>query len=121
MRFIDKFIAFRKAAEARALVNEMIGGWKGARDLVDQAARAAGSVTFNLREGTTRPRDSADRLRYYRFAWGSAVELETILDSAAERHLGPPDSLARARSLTSEVARILTVSVHKQPAPHPGP
>jgi four helix bundle protein len=113
MRFIDKFIAFRKATEARALINEMIAGWRGARDLVDQAGRAAGSVTFNLREGATRPRDSTDRMRYYRYAWGSAVELETILDCAAERRLGPTDSLERARTLTSEVARILTVILHK--------
>jgi four helix bundle protein len=87
--------------------------WRGARDLIDQALRASPSVIYNLTAGTTRPRGSDDRLRFYRYAWGSAVELETILDAASHRNLGPPELLLRARALTSEAARILTVIVHR--------
>jgi four helix bundle protein len=112
MRMVEKFIAFQRAHEAERIVAEITKSWHGAPDLVDRALRAATSVTLNLTEGTTRPRGSADRLRFYRYAWGSAAELEAILDSASHRGLGPPDLLSRARALTSEAARILTVIVH---------
>jgi four helix bundle protein len=114
-RMVDRFIAYQKAREASRIVGGMTPRWRHARNLVDQADRAATSMTLNISEGTTRPRDSDDRLHYYRIAWGSAVELETILDTASDRGLGPADDLARARSLASEVARILTVVVSRKP------
>jgi four helix bundle protein len=112
-RAVDKFIAYQKAREVSRLVTRLTRRWRGAKDLVDQALRAATSVTFNISEGTTRPWESADRQRYYRTAWGSAVELEAILDAAQDRDLGPPELLVEARSLISEVARIMTVIVHR--------
>ncbi len=114
MRLVQKFIAFQKAQEAERLVAQMTPGWRSARDLVDQALRASTSVTFNLTEGTTCAPGSRDRLRFYRYAWGSAAELETILDSAALRGLGPPATLTLARDLTSEVARILTTILNRR-------
>ena len=113
MRLVEKFIAFQKAQEAEALVAKMVPGWRGSRDLVDQALRAATSVSLNITEGTAYAPGSSDRLRFYRYARGSASELETILDSAALRGLGPPDSLSRARTLTSEAARILSSIVDR--------
>jgi four helix bundle protein len=108
---VERFVAFQKAREANQLIESMVRGWRSSKELVDQATRASTSILFNVSEGTTHAPGSPDRLRYYRYAWGSAVELETILDAASDRGLGPPADLALARSLTSEVARILTTIV----------
>ena len=114
MRLVEKFVAFQKAQEAEQLVAKMVPGWRGARDLVDQALRASTSVSLDITEGTAYPPGSSDRLRFYRYAFGSAAELETILDAAALRGLGPPDSLSLARTLTSETARILSSIIHRR-------
>jgi four helix bundle protein len=112
-RPITKFIAYQKAREASRLINQLIAGWRGAKELVDQAERAAGSMSYNLNEGSTRPPGSPDRMRYYRYAWGSACELEGILDVAEDRGLGPADQRELARSLCGEVARILSTIVRR--------
>jgi four helix bundle protein len=108
VRPTDRFIAYQRANEASEILNDTMKSWRGERDLVDQIKRALTSVLANLSEGTSRPRDSADRAHYYRMACGSAVELEALLDSAAHRRLGPTSHVDRARSLLSEAARILT-------------
>ena len=112
-RPVEKFIAYQKARQASRLITGLTRQWRGARDLIDQALRAATRVTFNISEGTTRPWDSPERKRYYRIAWGSAVELEAILDAASDRDLSAPSDVVAARSLYSEVARILTVIVNR--------
>ena len=110
-RLVDRFIAYQHARKGSALISKLVAEWRGARDLADQALRASTSMTFNLSEGSTRPPDSNDRIRYYRYAWGSAVELEAILDAAEDRALSPPSSIADARAFVSQVARILTAIV----------
>ena len=118
MRPVERFIAYQKARRASRMIREIVVGWRGARELVDQALRAADSMTFNLNEGSTRPRGSRDRMKYYRYAWGSACELEAILDAAEDRKLGPAEPRDQARSLCGEVARILTAIIkHSSPAP----
>jgi four helix bundle protein len=114
-RPVERFIAYQRARSASRLINQIAAGWRGAKELVDQALRASDSMIFNLNEGASRPPGSADRMKYYRYAWGSACELEGILDVAEDRGLGPAAERDRARSLCGEVARILTAVTRDQP------
>src|SRR5690349_9945400 len=110
---LGRFIAYQRALELFKVTARITKHWRGYRGLVDQARRAAGSVTHNIAEGNAHPPRSAERLRYQRMALGSALEVESTMHDAAAAELGDPVELEVARSLASEVARILTAIVRK--------
>ena len=105
---LTKFVAYQVAMEAFRLTAIASEKWKGFIELRDQARGAAGSVTHNLAEGNGWPRGSKARHKYQRTALGSALELESALDDAANVGLGDPRELAEARAAAGRAARLCT-------------
>ena len=105
---MSRFVAYRVALEAFGLVAVASRRWRGWAHLVDQACRAASSVTHNLAEGNAHPPGSAERRRYQRIAFASAVELEAALDNAAVAELGAAGELAAARAAAGRSAALCT-------------
>ena len=76
-------------------------------ELADQIRRAAWSVVLNLAEGGGR--SGRDRLRFFRMARGSALELEAALELCQIwATLGSTDSAMKA---TQRVCALTTVLV----------
>ncbi len=107
-RLLSRFVAYRVALEAFRLVAVATKRWRGWAHLVDQARRAASSVTHNLAEGNAHPPNSPERRRYRRIALASAIELEAALDNAAVAELGDPGELAAARAAAGRSAALCT-------------
>ncbi|MCA9678338.1 MAG: four helix bundle protein, partial [Myxococcales bacterium] len=103
---LSRFVAYRVAVEAAALVHRVATQWRGAGALADQARRAACSVALNLAEGNGHPPGSAVRRRYQRIALGSALELEAALDIATVSALGDAELLANAREVAGRSAAL---------------
>ena len=107
-RLLSRFVAYRVALEAVRLVSVASARWRGWAHLVDQARRAAVSVTHNLAEGNAHPPHSPERRRFRRIALGSALELEAALDIAVVAGLGDAAELASARAIAGRSAALCT-------------
>jgi four helix bundle protein len=107
-RLLSRFVAYRASLEAVHVVTVASARWRGWAHLVDQARRAAVSVTHNLAEGNGHPPGSADRRRFRRIALGSALELEAALDIALVAGLGDAGELAAARTAAGRSAALCT-------------
>lgn len=76
---MQKFFAYENAKEmCRLLPPVMESTKKKSADLADQIERAATSIMLNLAEGNRRM--GKDRLKYFRTAEGSALELRAAFD-----------------------------------------
>ena len=71
----------------------------------DQAMRASGSTCLNLSEGVGRT--GADRIRCWRIAYGSTLEVDTALTLLFQRGACGAEERARARELNVRVAKML--------------
>ena len=107
-RGLGSFVAYQRAVTAVTRVATASAGWRGWSDLANQARRASVSVVLNLGEGSGHPRGSAERKRFWRIAFASALEVEAALDCAGALGLGDAHEAASARAAAGEIARMLT-------------
>jgi four helix bundle protein len=76
------------------------------RALRDQMQRSSASIPANIAEGNGRQR-LGDYLRFLSIAGGSLTELQTQIELAVRLGLVGDADVARARSLSEEVSRML--------------
>ena len=76
---MQKFFAYENAKEMCRLLPPVMARIKvRSSDLADQLERAATSIMLNLMEGNRRI--GKDRLKYFRYAEGSALEIRAVFD-----------------------------------------
>ena len=116
-RLLSKFVAYQVALEAARLTAIASRRWKGFGELKAQALSAAGSVAQNLAEANGYAPRSPSRRHFQEIAFGSALELESTLDQAANIALGDPAELRAARIAAGRAARLCT-GLMRQPPQH---
>lgn len=79
---------------------------RGNSDLVDQLRRAARSVTNNIAEGSGKW-TTADKVRHFHIARGSAAECAAILDDCVDFGFLTEERIAAARDTLSRVVAML--------------
>ena len=81
--------------------------------IVSQARRASVSIPLNIAEGYAR-RSHKEYLQFYSIAYGSALELETILLISKDLKFITEDDFEYVNRLLVEVIKMLYVMVYKR-------
>ena len=78
--------------------------------LTNQLRRAAVSIPSNIAEGNGRG-TAGELIYFFGMARGSAMEVLTQLEIAAMQGFGDIEALRQARTLTTEVVKMLNASI----------
>lgn len=79
---------------------------RGAGESADNLLRAVKSITRNIAEGTAKG-TVADRVKHFRIARGSAVEVPASLDELVDHGFASEQRVAAARELALRVVSML--------------
>ena len=109
---MNKFVAYTNALELLRTLRPIVTALKAHdADAADQLTRAGTSVLNNIAEGLRR--EGKDRLRFYRFAHGSANEIRAVLDGADA--WGWPIEATQARAVLDRELGLLWGLTHPKP------
>jgi four helix bundle protein len=104
----EKLVVYQKAKEFLRMTTPLLQEIpRGSSHVKDQLRRASESLLLNVGEGAGRfaPKEKA---RFYEIASGSGTECAAALDVMEIRDLGDTAIVIEARSLLSEVVRMLS-------------
>jgi four helix bundle protein len=88
--------------------------------LTSQVRRAAISISANIAEGVGRA-SAGDTARFAQIALGSAYELDTLLEIAAELALATPESISPIQSKLNQQCRQISGFIrYQESGPKPG-
>ena len=109
---MNKFAAYTVALDLIRCLRPIVIALKSHdADAADQLTRAGTSVLNNIAEGSRR--EGKDRLRFYRFAHGSANEIRAVLDGADA--WGWPNEATLAREILDRELALLWGLTHPKP------